>query len=331
MVLLGFLAGWFLPAPGKWGYSLNLVYPCTFLVFLLQGMSVDIKALKQIRQCSSAVLIGALASQALAPFLGSLMLPYIHEDFKVGFALICVMGPTLVSGTVIASSAGAEKATCIMITILVNILAVFMIPFTLKYMIGAEVDLNPASLLIKLMLIVLLPAIIGQLICLKKPAIRTDFARGIKFAPIYILGFIIYMSVSKNSDELRDVETTKMLSLILPSLFVHFMCFAAIWYSAKLVKMKWGYKVAVAFVASQKTLPVAVAVWSMAFDKEHTFAVVAIIVFHMVQIYFDGMLAPFVASADEGKIEELTIPEDSIEAEGPNAAEETDAPEDSQD
>ena len=270
--------------------------PLILLIFLCQGLGLEGKQLLKGSRLLKALAWGVVVSQVLGPLLGYLAVYYLgwHTDNQVGFMLICCMAPTLVSGTVLAIKAGGDGVTALMLAVGINLLSILTIPINLNWSLGAVVRLDTIGLLLKLVLLVLLPALGGQLIRRWKPNWARNQISFIQNGPVIALGIIVYLSCASQADRLRELTLYHLGSLLVPSLAVHLILIAVGYLGARyLFRIQEPGCRALAIVCSQKTLPIAIATWSIAFAQIYPLAVLPALIFHPSQIFSDGLLAAF--------------------------------------
>ncbi len=303
VILCAVLLAWLAPGIGAALRERGLVAPLIMLTFLLQGAGVDTNELRRSGTYLKVLGWGFFISQALAPLLGFAAVKLLgwQDDTLVGFMLICCVGPTLVSGTVIATAAGGDRSTCLMLTIALNLAAIVLVPLNLRWALGRAVTLDESGLLLKLICLVLLPALLGQLIRRRWPGLVTRRPGLIKNMPIFLLGALIYISISAQIGQLRRISGSELLLLLLPALTVHYLLFGTAWLGGRwLLKLPASVLKALAFVCSQKTIPVAIAVWSAtSLREDYPLALLPPIIFHLGQVYGDGLLARFMVGGQE--------------------------------
>ncbi|MGD8916697.1 MAG: bile acid:sodium symporter [Syntrophobacterales bacterium] len=295
-ICLGIVLAWFLPEPGTilkhWGMS----NPLIIAIFFCQGLGLEGRELRRKAQLAKAISWGFVISQIIGPLLAYAAVHVLNwrSDNQIGFMVICCMAPTLVSGAVLAGRAGGESATALILAVALNLLGILTIPLNLQWSLGAVVRLDTAGLLFKLVLLVLVPAVIGQAIKRLQPNWAHQQERFIRTAPIVALGIIVYLSCSSQADRLKELTLSYLGSLLLPSVVVHLLLLAAGYTGARyLFRLQEPACRSLAIVCSQKTLPIAIAVWSIAFAEAYPLAVLPALVFHPSQIFCDGVLATF--------------------------------------
>ena len=282
------------PGPALALQGLGLIPICIVLIFACQGAGVEARRYRHLGAYASLLAWGGVIAFVAAPAAGWAVVEVLgwSADDRLGFVLMCCMGPTLVSGMVIANQAGGEAETAALLTIVLNLVAVVTIPFTLALTVGDGASIDAWGLLLRLLLIVLLPAGVGQVIRIVRPNLVTRATGWLKVLPVALLGVIIYLALSEHAEDLRALHAWRILSLAWPALLVHGGLLVVAYAGARLVlRSDRARATAAAVVASQKTLPVAIAVWSTGFASSHPLALVPPIIFHLCQIYGDGLLA----------------------------------------
>lgn len=294
-VLAGLVAALVAPHIGIMLKARDLIVILTMLVFFFQGLGFDATGVRKLNGWLKISLIGLITSQLLAPVLGWVAVHLLgwQGDRYIGLLIICCMAPTLVSGTVIATSAGGDRGVSLFLTIALNLAAIVLIPLNLKWTLGSDVDMNQWLLLKKLIVTVLLPGLAGQMFRRMVPR-SAEFPNLINYTPILCLSCVVFMSTSSQVDSLRQAEVMEIVSIIIPAVFVHYLLFAFAWYSNRSLRLPYSVNIAISFVCSQKTLPLAIIVWEQMFANSYPMALIPPIVFHLGQIYGDGFLARWI-------------------------------------
>lgn len=296
VVLIGLAAvlALVLPGPGRALQGLGLIPGMVVVIFLCQGAGIDARRFGQAGAYAALLGWGAILALVVAPAVGWAameLLGWSGSD-RLGFLLMCCMGPTLVSGIVLATQAGGEREAAALLTIALNLLAVVTIPFALALTVGGAGAVDRWSLLLKLVLLVLLPAIVGQLLRRRAPAAVEGLGGTIRLLPVILLACTIYLALSERADHLRAIEPRRLLVLVLTAAAVHYLLMGLGYFGARRgLRSDRARATALAVVGSQKTIPVAIAVWSTEFAVDHPLAIIPPIVFHLTQIYGDGILA----------------------------------------
>ena len=280
------------PSPGKILDHAEISPWLVFSVFFCQGASVDLRRLPPARQLLPILAIGFTSSQILAPLLalGILAIWSPAPDYAAGFFLMACMAPTLVSGTVISTRGGGCIPTALGVTIILNLTAVLTVPLCLRWGPGGA-TMDSLHLLGKMLLLVLLPAVIGQL-WRRRFTERAEKSKAwLSHLPVALLSLTIYINLSVQAERMHQLNWHDGLSFALAGLLLHLICLwtslrAGTWAGAELSAAR-----SLAICSSQKTLPVAVTVWSTSLASNHPLALLPCVVFHFMQIWIDGLIA----------------------------------------
>jgi predicted Na+-dependent transporter len=302
MIAAALVAALCAPGPGIAMKTLGFSAPLTFLLFLLQGLSIEAKDFLRGGRILRLFLWGFLLSYVLAPLMGYACSAAfrMRNDDAVGFLLICSMTPTIASGVVISGRAGGEKTTAIALTVVLVFIGMLVIPLSLNALLSRSVEVPRADLARQLVVTVLIPTVLGQAIRLIFPALMEHEAvrRLDKDAPSVLIGLTIYISLAPQADKLLSVSPARVAMLVAASLVVHGALLGSGYLvSRKALAIDRPKSLAVAFVCSQKSLALGAPIWGSLFAAAYPLAILPPIVFHASQIFLDGFLATRAARA----------------------------------
>lgn len=293
-IVLGLVMGCVLPDPGSLMKSMKVGPVFIGLIFFCQGMAFKPNEAPGGSELIRLLIWGLILSQVLGPLAGlaGANLFSLGTQEGIGLILICSMAPTLVSGAVLAERAGGDWASAIILAVGLNLISVLTIPLNMGWLLDQSVQIDTWGLLFKLVGLVLVPALLGHGLGRAWPGGVTYLSTVLKYTPVVGIATLVYMSVSANNEALLSMDPDVFLVLLAASLSVH------------LLLLVLGYGVArkpfglpprsaraLAIVCSQKTLPLAVAVWTLALAEHHPLSLLAAIVFHPTQVVVDGIIA----------------------------------------
>lgn len=291
-LLLAFLVSWLLPQPGSLLQQLGLIQWMVVVIFLVNGYQTSLSQLRSGLGLGRIWLPALLINLLLAPWLGWMVARWLQlpQSAALGLVVMSTVPATLSSGIVMTRLAGGDGVKALSLTILLNLVGVFSVPFLLPLLLDGMggSGLSPWQLLGKLLLIVLLPFLLGTV------------ARGLlefphdglllRYLPSSCVIGTVWMSVSASSETLHQVTPGLLLLLGLSALLVHGGLLLVCRLARQLVAMERPDWLALLFPASQKTLPVAVGVL-VALEQPAGVALVASILFHFIQLIADSLLA----------------------------------------
>jgi predicted Na+-dependent transporter len=293
-ILIGVAASFVWPAQGQAMRAAGASGPLIFLIFLCQGAGVDASELRKGRELARVLLWGVVVSQVLGPLagLGAVeMLGWEGSD-RAGLVLMCCMAPTLVSGAVLAGRAGGDQASALLLAVGINLLAIVTMPLWLAALLGADVAVDRLALIRKLALFVLLPSLVGHAIRRQRPRFIKANTWIPRHVPVVIFAVLLFASLAEHTDTIRGMGGLRLLSWVVPSGVTHLLLLAAAYWGGRaIVRLGERPLRSVAIVTSQKTIPVAVAVWSLALVDTYPEAILVAVLFHFTQIMTDGVIA----------------------------------------
>lgn len=293
-IFTALVLAWFFPLPGMLLADLKLSSLLIFFIFFLQGTVITGGLLENRSQLVRIILWGVVVSQALGPLTGYAMMKFLgwDADFYLGFMLMCCMAPTLVSGIVLATRAGGDQESAVLLTVGINLLAVAAIPMNLLWSAGAVVKIDQWELLQTLVVLVLLPSLAGWLVRQQRPSWVEQGSSLIRYGPVVALSVVIYLSLAVQVERVKEIEVMQLAGILWPALIVHIVLLAVGYWGARhLFSISEPACRSLAVVCSQKTLPMAVAIWAVTFAHIYPLAIIPPLVFHFGQIVFDGVLA----------------------------------------
>lgn len=301
-LLLAFLFAWLAPGPGAWLQQQGLIPWMVVTIFLVNGFQTVLGELPRGRRILVASLVAVVISLLLSPLIGLALVAALAPPaaVAVGWVVMAAVPPTLSSGIVMTRIAGGNVAKALYLTILLNLLGVFTIPFMLQMTLGGVgiLSVSPWPLLQQLVLVVLLPFLLGML--LKRSGRIGPPGWLLKYLPSSCVIATVWMSASTSSDTLKGLEPGLLLLMVIGALGVHGLLLLLCWLARFVYRPSRDEWLALLFPVAQKTLPVALGVLA-AMGELAGLAMVACIVFHFLQLFIDSMIASRLASAAQGR------------------------------
>lgn len=285
------LAG-FAPAPGhqlqQWGLTPWMVV----IIFLINGYQTQLRQMPLDGKIWITALIAIVINLLISPFLGlaAATLFALPAGAAIGLIVTATVPCTLSIGIMLTRLAGGDSAKALFLTILLNLLGVFTIPFMLQLVLDNTgiISLSPWPLLKQLLIITLIPLLLGML---ARNLIEIPPRHWlIRYLPSVCVMGTVWMSVSASSNTLRELSLSLILLIMLAALLVHGALLLLCLLSRQLNHPQREEWLALLFTASQKTLPVAVGVLA-ALNQPIGLALVACVLFHFLQLIVDSILA----------------------------------------
>uniref|UniRef100_A0A7N0SWT4 Probable sodium/metabolite cotransporter BASS4, chloroplastic n=1 Tax=Kalanchoe fedtschenkoi TaxID=63787 RepID=A0A7N0SWT4_KALFE len=321
--LLNFASSNFLPLALVTGVALGLANPSlgciadkyylskfsTFGIFFISGLTLRDGDIGATAEAWPVGLFGLASILFLTPCVSRLILLLRLQppEFVTGLAIFSCMPTTLSSGIALTQLAGGNSALALAMTLISNLLGILIVPFSISKFIadgvGVSIPINP--LLKSLVLSLLVPLVIGK-VCretLRDVAGAVDQNRKLlSVISAIFLSLVPWIQVSRSSSILVMVKPAIFLVAIGMGAIMHLTLLAfnivaikslsAISGGSKSIFSKEQNARALVLVASQKTLPVMVAVVEQlggAFG-ESGLLVLPCVAAHLNQIIIDSFL-----------------------------------------
>ena len=280
----------------------------TAFVLLLMAYSLDSRQLKASFRAPAPVLWACSTNYVLIPILGwSLMRLQQTPDFTIGLMIACSTPCTLAACSVWTRKAGGNDAVSLLTTLSTNTACFLIAPFWLTMAAGTSIELDTYDLAMKLILVVLIPTLAGQL--LRQPRHSEEFAVRNKtvigvIAQSSIL-FLVFLSACAGGVKLQGLDSvssqiTGIIIVWLSCIAIHLLALTAAWFGGGFLKFDRKDRIGATFSGSQKTLPIGVYLatdprtfgGSEAFlGQAVPFAVFPMLMFHASQLFIDTIVA----------------------------------------
>ncbi|XP_057980147.1 probable sodium/metabolite cotransporter BASS4, chloroplastic [Malania oleifera] len=324
--LLTFASNNFLPLALVSGVALGLANPnlgcladrfylskfSTFGIFLISGLMLRGGEIGAAAEAWPVGIFGLGSILLFTPFFSRLFLQFKiqPQEFVTGLAIFSCMPTTLSSGVALTQLAGGNSALALAMTVISNLLGILIVPFSISKFIadGVGVSVPTKQLFKSLVVTLLIPLILGKVFreSIKGVADFVDQNRkALSMISAICLSLVPWIQVSKSRSLLLMVKPAVFLVAIGMGLLLHLMLLAfnilavqslsAVSGGSKSLFANKQNASALVLVASQKTLPVMVAVVDQlggAFG-ESGLLVLPCVAAHLNQIITDSILVNF--------------------------------------
>jgi predicted Na+-dependent transporter len=275
------------------------------LIFFHEGLRLDLALARRPGRFLRPVSWGAVVALGVFPAaaFGAGRLFGLAGDDLTGLIIIAAMPCSLTSAMVIAEKAGADDLTAVVLLAALNLLGLASIPLNLSLWLGRGVEVRPLAIVVKLVLYLFLPLVLGQVLRRIGPGLVRRLEPAAGFLPPLCLGLIVYAAFADETQRLLALKWHTVFHLLWPCLALHLTLLGLAFVGGRwLFGLKDRVNRAVTVVASEKPITVAVAVWSMSFQAAHPLAVFPMVMLYVAQIVTDSVWAGFARdSASRGR------------------------------
>lgn len=298
-LIFAFIFGFMFPKEGeylfRWNFhSIKLSQMLIFLIFGISGFLLKLDDFKFNRHLIISLFGGLSINLFLAPCIamGILIILPLPSELRIGYLTIACVPPTMASGIISTVIAKGNVAWAIVFTIIINIVGIFVIPFTFGHSIqlNAGNGINSLQILQNLLMLVLLPAIIGFLI--KKKYGDSKHFIFTYFQPTAII-FIAFCTVGAGKEDFTKLNFSSLSLLLFMVILLHMLLFTFCIIFSKTKKLSGDETIALTFVCSQKTLPLALALLITLPKEIASIASISCLLYHLSQVFIDSFIAYF--------------------------------------
>lgn len=278
-------------------------------VLFLMSVTLDSRQLLASLSRPIPVLWACFSNAVLLPLIAwPVVQMQATEDFRVGLAIAASVPCTMAAASVWTRRALGNDAVSLLTTLLTNGLCFAYTPVLLAQLAGAEVEMDIVAMAWRLFKTALVPAAVGQIARL----ILVEYFSLDRFktflgvlAQAGILT-IVFGASAKAGPRLADLGMTEGSALgVMMSgcLAVHFVAAAVAYYGARLFRFTLEDAKACLFAGSQKTLPIGLLIATdpnMLGSANVPLAAFPILVFHMLQLFGDTVVADYLKRSSSG-------------------------------
>lgn len=297
-LILAVIVGLTVSAPGATLKSMDITPWLVVIIFLINGYQTKLNAGhfsgKLIMTFVFAVILGLFISPVIAVLIAETL--NISLAIALGLLVMSSMPPTLSSGIVLTENAEGNIVWAMLLTVGMNLLAIFTIPFILSVCmtVEGEVHVSSIDLLWKLLKMVLIPFLAGKTLSI---IIRKKLPYPATFIPSICVVLAVWVAVSSAAEKIVSAGFMNLLLIVILVASIHiFLLVANKIAGKKLLKLSKKEAVALLFVGSQKTLPISISVLAALSSQKVPgtgLALIVCICFHFFQLLLDSSLIPF--------------------------------------
>ena len=274
-------------------------------IFLLSGLTVQtMKLIHSIKKWQTHLFIQSV-SFVLFPLI-IIICAYImnlgsgFNPVYIGFVVLACIPTTISSCVVFTNNAGGNRECALFNATLGNLLGIVLTPLLIFLLLKENVELDVTQAIIKLILLVLLPFLVGQvlhnLFAVSINSVLSKLAGSWCMLGIMLIAFI---NAFQNG---LDLGLTDIIIILVLCLVLHIFILGFVWYTSN--KLKHLFSLAdrkcLTITASQKTLALGLPIIAILFAENPNLALISlpVIAYHTIQLFIDGIVVETMAKMD---------------------------------
>ncbi|KAL3520879.1 hypothetical protein ACH5RR_019028 [Cinchona calisaya] len=315
----GVVVGLANPNPGCIADRFYLSKFSSFGIFVISGLTLRSDEIGAAAEAWQVGLFGLVSILFFTPLFSKviLLLKLQPQEFITGLAIFSCMPTTLSSGVALTRLAGGNSALALAMTVVSNLLGILIIPFSISTFIasGIGVSVPTGQLFRSLFLTLLVPLILGKVLRESFKGVANFADQNRKLLSVMsavFLSLVPWIQVSRSRSLLIMVKPAVFLLAVWMGVFLHALLLLFNGLAIRILSTASGGSksafakkenaTALLLVASQKTLPVMVAVVEQlggAFG-ESGLLVLPCVAAHLNQIVLDSFLLSFWLQKEHG-------------------------------
>ncbi|MFW1676797.1 bile acid:sodium symporter [Pontibacter sp. JAM-7] len=294
-LVLSFIVAWWLPEPGGQLKDLGLIPWMVVTIFLVNGYQTNLKELPKDRQFLYALGAAGIIALFIAPLigLGVTQLLALPAGLALGILVKAAVPPTLSTCIVMTQLSHGYPLWALIITVVLNLVGVFTLPFMLGLTLDSQgsLEIDPLPLLQSLVLLVLLPFLAG--LALRRLLSFNPGHAILRYLPSTCIIVTVWMALSSSHEIFQALELKVLWQIAVATWLIHFSLMLLAFIASRLLGLDPRARIAMLFTVSQKTLPVAISVLA-ALDLNVPIgeAILACVLFHFLMLFTDSLLEP---------------------------------------
>lgn len=311
VILIGMLAPSFGSAAGDLRLGpIAFTDWCVITIFFVNGLQIRLAGARD-RALVRAIPLVMGINLVLAPLLGVVAFQFVdlRLGLEVGIALMLAVPTTLSSAAVIAINVGGDRLWALLLTIVTVLAGAFTAPVAVSLILASDLDVNPWPILGQVVLTVVVPTVVGYV--LRKVLWRNP-PEWLSVIPSVAVLAVVWVNMSNNADAARQMPPVLLVAMALAAALGHGALLVAA--RAAAVGLPVQQAMPVLFVASQKTLPLALTILALLGEQVPEIAAVTAVatitclVWHFLQLFADAMLSQRMAVRHAERAARRAIP-----------------------
>jgi sodium/bile acid cotransporter 7 len=281
------------PVPLAYLDSFDVNAPLVATIFIIQGLRMSFEGCGNLRSYATMIGAAALVSVVCYPLLAHfLSLAFgLDADFRIGFVLLASLPSSLEAAMAMAASAGGDPLTAIILLVSLNLIGIVSIPTNLALWLGGVAHVSELLVLKKLLLYLFIPAFAGQMLRRFFPRLPQKTETLSHYVPMICITILVYTSCSRESALFHSLRLSDLAHIVAPCVLLHvIMVGVAHLASRRALRLGRTPARSFLFITSDKPMSLSVALWSMAYAKDHPLAIFPILVFYVGQVVFDSVV-----------------------------------------
>ncbi len=273
-----------------------------FLLFLLNGIRLPrhevIEGIRNWR-LQGAILLWVFAAMGLAGFATAhLFEPWLPHRLMIGIILLGVLPTTVQSATAYCSLARGNVAASVVASAAINIVGVVLTPLLFAFFASSAGANFSGETLIRILTILLLPFVIGQLLQKWTLPLVKDRAGLVRVADRAVILLAVYVALSGavTNGLWAQVPGMALLQMLAAITILLIFGFGGAWLVGQYGGFSWADRKALLFSGAQKSIAIGAPLAAIMFSAADAgFILLPVLLYHLLQMVVSAPLASITA------------------------------------
>ncbi len=265
------------------------------VMMCISGFTLNTGKLQSQAANLGAIGLVLLSTYCVAPLvaygLAVVFQPEGNAHFLIAVMIMAAQASSLASALALTVLARGNQEIALIFTLISSSLTVVLTPFILQLSVGAEVELRVGSMILKMLLVVILPVMLGQVLRRFLWNKVQQFIQGIRLVPQLIILVFMYTGFSVATGKIQG-NSEIVLRIFLVSALLHAILLGWNFCVSLLFRLDSGTGTALVFSGSQKTLPNGIYLCEE-FFRHIQIGPLPLVIYHLIQLVVDTFLVPF--------------------------------------
>jgi len=267
---------------------------CVGAMLGIAGFTMDtsmlVKQSFNIRAIAPVIFCTYILSPAIAYVLARLFAPEGDVHFVTAMMIMAAQASSLASAIALTMMASGNRELALICTLISNSTTVVLTPYILRISVDANVEFQVYEMISKMVLVVLVPVMIGQILRKFIWEKAEPVMPAIKLIPQMIILLFVYTGFASGAGQLMT-DASLVIRFSAACILLHFFLLGFTVMISNLLKLGWPEKTAVIFCGSQKTLPNGIYIWNN-FFQSNPYGAVPLVLYHLFQLVLAILLVP---------------------------------------
>lgn len=276
---------------------------CVGAMLGIAGFTMDTSRLVEqsinVRAIAPVIFCTYILSPSVAYGLAQLLAPKGDIYFVTAMMIMAAQASSLASAIALTMMAGGSRELALICTLLSSSITVVLTPYILRISVDANVQFQVYEMISKMVIVVLVPIIIGQILRKYIWEKTKPLLPAVKLVPQIIILLFVYTGFASGAGQLTK-DASLVIRFSAACILLHLFLLGFTVFISGVLRLRWPERTAVILCGSQKTLPNGIYIWNN-FFQANPYGAVPLVLYHLFQLVLAILLVPRFEKFNEGQ------------------------------